>query len=52
MKSGSVIPSVEFKMILGSNVNNVAPTKEILILKNFLHNRNTGIAIRLDNIIA
>tara|TARA_B110001454_G_scaffold133392_1_gene124184 strand:- start:14 stop:274 length:261 start_codon:yes stop_codon:yes gene_type:complete len=37
MKSGSVIPNVEFKIIRGSKANNAAPTKEILLLKNFLH---------------
>ena len=37
IKSDSVIPRVEFKMILGSNANNAIPTKEILVLKNFLH---------------
>ena len=52
IKSGSVIPNVEFKIILGSKANNAAPTKEILLLKNFLHKKNTGIVIKLDNIIA
>ena len=37
IKSGSVIPNVEFKIILGSNANNATPTREILLLKNFLH---------------
>ena len=37
IKSGSVIPSVEFKIILGSKANNTTPTKDILLLKNFLH---------------
>lgn len=39
IKSGSVIPNVEFKMILGSKANNDAPTKEILLLKNFRHKK-------------
>ena len=39
IKSGSVIPNMEFKIILGSKANNAAPIREILLLKNFLHKK-------------
>jgi len=39
MNSGSVIPSKEFCMILGSKANNAAPTSDIFSSKNFLHKK-------------
>ena len=45
---GSVIPSNEFKIILGSKINNAAPTNASLSLKNFLHRKKIGITVKDD----
>ena len=39
MNNGSVIPKVEFKMILGSKAKNAEPTNAIFSSKNFLHKK-------------
>ena len=39
IKSGSVIPNVEFKINLGSNAINATPTNAIFLSKNLLHKK-------------
>ena len=51
IKSGSVIPKVEFKINLGSNAINATPTNAIFLSKNCSHKKYTGIIIKDDNII-
>ena len=39
INSGSVIPKVEFRIILGSKANNTEPNIAYCFLKNLVHNR-------------
>ena len=50
MNNGSVIPKNEFNRILGSNAKNDTPTRDIFLLKKFLHKKYTGITVKLDKI--